>query len=59
MPDSQAKRKWKAENTRNLVVTINKNTDGEIYDWLDSLKEPYGKLIKDAIKEYIKAHPSV
>ena len=58
MPDSKAKLKWRAENTRNLVFNINRNTDGEIFDWLDSLNEPYGKHIKEAIKEYIKNRSS-
>ena len=58
MPDSKAKLRWKAENTKNLVVNINRNTDSEIFKWLESLNEPYGKLIKEAIKEYIKNHPS-
>lgn len=56
MPDSKAKRQWKAENTRNLVITINKNTDAEIFTWLSELNEPFGKHIKQAIKEYIENH---
>lgn len=51
--DSAAKRRWKAENTRNLVININKNTDKEIFEFLETLKEPYGKTFKTAIKEYI------
>ena len=53
MPDSEAKRKWKSENTKNLVININKNTDKEIFDFLETLNEPYGKTFKIAIKEYI------
>lgn len=53
MPDSEAKRRWKSENTKNLVININKNTDKEIFDFLETLNEPYGKTFKTAIKEYI------
>ena len=56
MPDSKAKLKWKKENTRNLVININKNTDAEIFTWLDNLGTPFGAEIKKAIKEYIKNH---
>lgn len=56
MPDSAAKRKWKAENTRNIVITINKNTDKEIFDFLEQLDVPFGAVFKTAIKEYIANH---
>lgn len=56
MPDSAAKKRWKAENTRNLVININKNQDKEIFLWLESLEGSYGKEIKQAIKEYINNH---
>lgn len=54
MPDSEAKRRWKSENTKNLVITINRNTDKEIFDYLETLKEPYGTKFKNAIKEMIR-----
>ena len=50
MGDSEAKLKWKKENTRNLVININKNTDAEIFAWLDGLGKSYGAEIKKAIK---------
>jgi len=53
MPDSEAKRKWKSENTRNLVININRNTDKEIFDFLEHLDRPFGAVFKTAIKEYI------
>lgn len=56
MKEYESKKRWKAENTKNLVVNINRNTDKEIFDWLESLNEPYGKLVKIAIKEYIANH---
>lgn len=56
MGDSEAKLKWKKENTRNLVININKNTDAEIFAWLDGLGKSYGAEIKKAIKEYIINH---
>ena len=58
MPDSESKKRWKSENTRNLVININKNTDPEIFAWLEKLKTPYGKEIKAAIKQYIASHPN-
>lgn len=54
MPDSEAKRKWKAENTKNLIVTINKNTDKDIFEFLEALDKPYGGTIKAILKDYIK-----
>ena len=54
MPDRESKKRWKAENTRNLVININRNTDKEIFDWLESLDTPYGMQIKNIIKEHIK-----
>ena len=53
MPDSEAKRRWKTENTRNLVININRNTDKEIFDFLEQLDQPFGAVFKKAIKEYI------
>lgn len=58
MAEYESKKRWKAENTKNLVVNINRNTDKEIFDWLEGLNEPYGKLVKAAIKEYIANHSS-
>ena len=58
MAEYESKKRWKAENTKNLVVNINRNTDKEIFDWLEGLNEPYGKLVKVAIKEYIANHSS-
>jgi len=40
------------------VININKNTDAEIFTWLNSLDVPYGAEVKKAIKEYIKKHSS-
>ena len=56
MPDSESKKRWKAENTRNLVININKNTDKEIFEYLKKLDGSYGKVFKAAMKEYIANH---
>ena len=56
MPDSKAKKQWKTENTKNLVININRNTDADIFAWLETLDRPYGAEFKKAIKEYIKNH---
>ena len=53
MPDSEAKRKWKAENTKNLVININRNTDKEIFEFLEKLDKPYGATFKQFIKDGI------
>lgn len=52
--DSEAKRKWKAENTKNLVININKNTDKIIFDYLETLNRPYGAVFKNFIKAGIE-----
>ena len=39
-----------------MVININKNTDAEIFTWLDWLGKSYGAEIKKAIKEYIINH---
>ena len=57
MGDSEAKLRWKRENTRNLVININKNTDAEIFDWLENLSDSFGQHVKQAIKEYIANRP--
>ena len=57
MPDSEAKRRWKTENTKNLVININRNTDKEIFDYLEyleTLKKPYGAVFKRFIKDGIQ-----
>lgn len=56
MPDSEAKKRWKAENTKNLVININRNTDADIFEYLEKLDGSYGKVFKAAMKEYIVNH---
>lgn len=54
MPDSEAKKRWKKENTKNITITINKNTDPEIFEYLQNLNEPFGAKFKQAIKKMIE-----
>lgn len=56
MPDSKAKRDWMKENTRNLVVKINRNTDADIFAFLDTLTVSYASVIKLALREYMERH---
>ena len=55
--DSKAKREWIAKNTRNLVVKINRNTDADIFSFLETLKGSYASMVKQAIREYMAHHP--
>ncbi len=56
MPDSEAKRKWDKENTRNIVIKLNKNTDPDILSYLDELTVSYSSIVKQALREYIAHH---
>ena len=54
--DSKAKRDWVKANTRNLVVKINRNTDADIFAFLDTLTVSYASIIKQALREYMERH---
>ena len=56
MPDSKAKRDWMRENTRNLVIKINRNTDADIFAFLDTLTVSYASVVKQALREYMERH---
>ena len=55
MPDSDAKRKWRKENTTTVTVKLNHNTDTDILGYLDG--KPIATTIKKALREYIERHP--
>ena len=49
MPDSEAKRKWDAENTTQIRLKLNKKTDADILEKLDSVPNKQG-YIKELIR---------
>lgn len=60
MPDSEAKKKWIAENTIVFSLKLMKKADADIIAYLDSkgaegVKK--GTVIKQALREYMKNHP--
>lgn len=50
MPDSEAKKKWKAANTRRVVMDLNHNTDNDLIQYLDCQTSKQG-TIKQALRE--------
>lgn len=50
MPDSEAKKKWDAENTVVVTMKLNKKTDADIIEKLNSVDNNQGY-----IKELIRA----
>ena len=53
MPDSEAKKRWDAENTVQIKLKLNKNTDADIIEKLDSIDNKQG-YIKQLIREDAK-----
>ena len=53
MPDSEAKKKWDSENTVVVTMKLNKNTDADIIQKLDSVGNKQG-YIKQLIREDAK-----
>lgn len=52
MPDSEAKKRWMKENTVQIGLKLNKNTDGDILDYLAG--KPKQTEIKRILREYIR-----
>lgn len=52
MPDSEAKKRWMKENTVQIGLKLNKNTDGDILDYLAG--KPNQTEIKRILREYIR-----
>ena len=50
--DSEAKKKWDKENTKKLVMKLNKNTDSDIMTRLDEVPSKQG-YIKSLIRKDI------
>lgn len=52
--------KWKKENTVQVPLRFNRNTDPEIVEWIEKLKAadvPVSGEIKKILKAYLKASP--
>ena len=50
MPDSEAKRRWDAENTTQIRLKLNKKTERDILERLDSVGNKQG-YIKELIRK--------
>lgn len=53
MPDSEAKKRWDAENTIQIKLKLNKKTDADIIQKLDSVDNKQG-YVKELIRADIK-----
>ena len=54
MPDSEAKKKWIAENSVIYTVKLMRKTDQDVIDFLDGKNKR--NTICAAIREYMKNH---
>ena len=52
MPDSQAKKDWMRKNTRQLSIKLNRNTDADILQKIESMNN-YAGYIKTLIRRDI------
>ena len=44
MPDSEAKRAWDAAHTQQILLKLNRNTDKDVLDKLDSVPSKQGYI---------------
>lgn len=58
MPDSEAKKKWMKENLWLVALKIHRKHDADIVDFLESQNAEKQKIIKKALREYMKNHPN-
>lgn len=54
---SEAKQNWMRENSKNYTVRVMKNTERDIFDYLQSQNSP-STTIKLALREYMENHKS-
>lgn len=52
MPDSKAKREWDANNTVFIGLKLNRNTDSDLLEFLETAPSKQG-AIKEALRAYI------
>ena len=52
MPDSQAKKDWDRKNTRQISIKLNRNTDADILQKIESMAS-YAGYIKELIRRDI------
>lgn len=59
MPDSEAKRKWMAENSIVFSVKLMRRTEADLIEFFDKMQKrgvPRGSIIKQALREYMTNH---
>lgn len=56
MPDSEAKKRWIKENLWTISVKFHRRNDADLVEVLEASADK-GKLIKAALREYMKNHP--
>lgn len=54
MPDSKAKREWDASNTVFIGLKLNRNTDADLLEFLETVHSKQG-AIKEALRAYIES----
>ena len=52
-PQKNARNKYNRANLINKTVSLNRNTESDIIDFLESLNEPFGGYVKKLIREDI------
>ena len=57
MPDSEAKKRWAKENMLLIGLKLHRKNDSEIIEYLEGQGENKQKIIKTALREYIKNNP--
>lgn len=55
MPDSEAKKTWMKENSKQYAIKVMKRTEDDILKFLESQEKP-ATTIKMAIREYMENH---
>ena len=57
MPDSEAKKRWMKENFWLIGFKVHRKHDADIVSFLETLGDEKQKVIKKALREYMKNHP--
>jgi uncharacterized protein (DUF4415 family) len=54
MPDSEAKKRWMKENFWLIALKVHRKHDADIVEFLESKGDDKQKVIKEAIREFMK-----
>lgn len=54
MAESEAKKKWDKEHTIFVTFKLNRNTDADIVEFVESVSGSRSSAIKEALRQYIK-----